>query len=77
MPGITVAQTTCRQVEHTKEECEKHTFLITLSSNFVNGMYDTGRIAFIKRKCIQQRVNTGHEHGSGSTLAADITNTEE
>ena len=77
MACITIAQTSCRQVEHPDKEGKEQAILITVRGHFVKCMNDTGRIVLVKRKCIQQRMDTGHQHSGGGALTADIANTEE
>ena len=75
--GITIPQMTCRQVEHTDEQGDKHIGVVTLTSRFVDVLHDEARIVLMARESTEVRTGSRHQHGRRRTLTADITDTEE
>ena len=58
--GITIAQTSCRQVEHANEQGDKHIRTVALAGGLVNCLHDTRRVIFVGRGHTEQRVYDSH-----------------
>ena len=70
-------KSSCRQIQHTNEEGDKHIRLIAVTRGLVDDLHHTGRIVLMCRSRTEQRMGHSHHHRRRHALATHIANAEE